>query len=86
MFPESAVCRLGKSGPRFSVSPLENSFIHFRRESKNSDLAVSISRNSSKADPQDLIASDRVVPKAVNFYSDAGNLSCIEVSSIYEYQ
>jgi len=26
------------------------------------------------------------VPEAVNFYRDAGNLSCIEVSSIYEHQ
>jgi hypothetical protein len=46
----------------FSV-PLEKSSVHFGRNTKNSDLATSISSNFSKADAQDLIASGRVVPE-----------------------
>jgi len=44
---------------------MEKATIHFGRKSKNSDLAVSISSNFSKADAQDLIASVRYnVPTA----------------------
>ena len=58
----AAVRRSPTPAMHFSVSILEKSPIHFGRKSKNSDLAVSISSNFSKADPQDLIASDREVP------------------------
>jgi len=56
------MCRTRNPMMYFSAPPLEKSSIHFGRKSKNSDLAVSISRNFSKADTQDLIASGRVVP------------------------
>ena len=59
------MCRSLPPTIRFSVSPLEKSPIHFGRNAKNSDLAASTSSNFSKADAQDLIASDREVPPGV---------------------
>jgi len=43
-------------------------------------------RDRPKGDPHIRKFKGCLVPEAVNFYSDAGNLSCIEVSSIYEHQ
>jgi hypothetical protein len=37
--------------------------VHFERNSENSDLAVSINNNFSKADAQELIVSGRGVPE-----------------------
>jgi len=49
------------------------------------DQTLSECSNQQKADAK-IFTTRGKRPKAVNFYSDAGNLSCIEVSSIYEYQ
>ena len=55
------MCRSQPPTNHFLVSAYEKSPIHFERKSKNSDLAVSISSNFSKADARDLIANGRVV-------------------------
>jgi hypothetical protein len=47
---------------RFSASPLGKSLIHFGRNSKNSDLAVTTGSNFSKADPQIPFTRGRDVP------------------------
>ena len=50
-------------------------------------LAIHLSASpQEKADARQAKLGFHTMPTAVNFYSGAGNLSCIEVSSAYESQ
>ena len=72
----TAVCRSWKLGKSDSASPLKESPVHFGRNSENSDLVVSTNNYLSKADAQDLIASDRDVPESdARTIKVGGNLS-----------